>query len=115
CEAHGVAHRRCGKLIVATRAEDQAKLDAIAARARACGVEDLAPLTRAEARAMEPALECASALWSPSTGIVDSHACMTALLGDAERAGALLALLTPLVAAWRIDTGWGVATGGADA
>jgi L-2-hydroxyglutarate oxidase LhgO len=114
CAAHGVEHRRCGKLIVATREEDRARLDAIAARARACGVDDLRPLTRAEALAMEPALECASALWSPSTGIVDSHGTMTALLGDAERAGAVLALLTPLVEARRAGRGWRVVTGGAD-
>ena len=115
CAAHGVEHRRCGKLIVATRDEDRARLDAIAARAHACGVDDLRPLTRAEARAMEPALECASALWSPSTGIVDSHGYMTALLGDAERAGAALALLTPLVEARRAGRGWRVVTGGAEA
>ena len=64
---------------------------------------------------MEPALECAAALWSPSTGIVDSHGYMTALLGDAERAGAVLALLTPLVEARRAGRGWRVVTGGADA
>ena len=115
CEAHGVEHRRCGKLIVATRDEDRSKLDAIAARARASGVHDLAPLTRAEALAMEPALACVSALWSPSTGIVDSHGFMTALLGDAERAGAMLALLTPLLAARRHGDAWQVATGGAEA
>jgi L-2-hydroxyglutarate oxidase LhgO len=115
CAGHGVEHRRCGKLIVATRPEDGAHLDAIAARARACGVDDLVRLTRAEALAMEPALGCASALWSPSTGIVDSHGYMTALLGDAERAGAVLALLTPLVEARRAGPGWQVVTGGAEA
>jgi L-2-hydroxyglutarate oxidase LhgO len=115
CEAHGVEHRRCGKLIVATRDEDRTKLDVIAARARASGVTDLVPLTRTEARAMEPALECVSALWSPSTGIIDSHGCMTALLGDAERAGAMLALLTPLLDARRHGDAWHVVTGGAEA
>jgi L-2-hydroxyglutarate oxidase LhgO len=114
CEAHGVEHRRCGKLIVATREEDGPKLDAIVERSRACGVSDLQRLTRAQARAMEPALACASALWSPSTGIVDSHACMTALLGDAERAGAMLALLTPLLEARREASGWRVRTGGVE-
>jgi L-2-hydroxyglutarate oxidase LhgO len=115
CEAHGVEHRRCGKLIVATCDEDRPKLDAIAARARASGVLDLESLTRAEALAMEPALDCVAALWSPSTGIVDSHGAMTALLGDAERAGAMLALLTPLLEARRLGDGWQIATGGAEA
>jgi len=115
CEAHGVEHRRCGKLIVATRDEDRPKLDTIAARARASGVHDLEPLTRAQALAMEPALHCVSALWSPSTGIIDSHGYMTALLGDAERAGAMLALLTPLLDARRHGDAWHIATGGAEA
>ena len=64
---------------------------------------------------MEPALACVAALWSPSTGIVDSHGCMTALLGDAERAGAVLALLTPLLDARRHGDAWRIATGGAEA
>jgi L-2-hydroxyglutarate oxidase LhgO len=115
CAAHGVEHRRCGKLIVATRDEDRPKLAVIAERARASGVGDLVPLTRAEALAMEPALECVAALWSPSTGIIDSHGFMTALLGDAERAGAMLALLTPLVEAEHEGDAWRVRTGGAEA
>ena len=114
CEAHGVEHRRCGKLIVATRDDDRPKLAAIADRARACGVTDLQSLTREEALAMEPVLVCAWALWSPSTGIVDSHGYMTALLGDAERAGAMLALLTPLLEARREAGGWWVRTGGSE-
>ena len=56
-----------------------------------------------------------AALWSPSTGIIDSHGFMTALLGDAERAGAMLALLTPLLDARRHGDAWQVATGGAEA
>ena len=115
CEAHGVEHRRCGKLIVATRDADRPRLEAIAAQARASGVTDLSPLTRAEALAMEPALDCVAALWSPSTGIIDSHGYMTALLGDAERAGAMLALLTPLLDARRHGDAWHIATGGAEA
>lgn len=91
-ESRGVPHRRCGKLIVATTAGEEARLAAIATGARACGVADLAMLTGAEARAMEPQLACEAALLSPSTGIVDSHALMLSLLGEAEAAGAMLAL-----------------------
>src|SRR5204863_508965 len=40
--------------------------------------------------ALEPGLSCAGALHSPLTGIVDSHALMLALLGEAERYGATL-------------------------
>jgi len=90
CEARGVAHRRCGKLIVATSADQAPALERIAGRARSAGVEDLAWLTAAQARALEPAIACELALHSPSTGIVDSHGLMLSLLGAAEDQGAVL-------------------------
>ena len=92
CASHGVAHQRCGKLIVATSVDEMAALDRLRATAIANGVSDLQPLSAAQAIAMEPALHCVGALLSPSTGIIDSHGLMLALLGDAERAGAMLAL-----------------------
>ena len=96
CAAHGVAHRRCGKLIVATAADELPGLADLAARARANGVHDLQRLDAGQARALEPQLECVGALHSPSTGIVDSHGLMLALQGDFERAGGLLALCSPV-------------------
>ena len=86
CASHGVAHRRCGKLIVATSTADLPALDSLHATA--------------QAQALEPALHSVGALLSPSTGIIDSHGLMLALLGDAEAAGAMLALCSP-VAGWR--------------
>ncbi len=98
-QARGVGHQRCGKLIVATRPEQLAELDTLAARAKANGVNDLQLLSAEQARAMEPALHCLGALLSPSTGIVDSHALMLALLADLEAAGGTLALHSPLASA----------------
>ncbi len=92
CGERGIAHRRCGKLIVATSASQRDALPAIRERARANGVEDLRLLSREEARALEPALECLAALESPSTGIIDSHALMLSLQGDLEHEGGLVAL-----------------------
>ena len=104
-QTHGVPHRRCGKLIVATTSEQEALLDAIVARARACGVDDLVRLSASEAKAMEPALACTAALFSPSTGIVDSHALMLALLGEAEGHGAALSLNTRVTSGGRLGDG----------
>lgn len=87
-------HRRCGKLIVATAQSQVEQLDAIAAKAAANGVDDLVLLTRAQARSLEPQLECLAALHSPSTGIVDSHALMLSLQGDLEHAGGVVALMS---------------------
>ena len=96
CAERGIEHRRCGKLIVASSAGQQDQLGDIAAKARANGVADLRRLSRDEARRLEPALECEAALLSPSTGIIDSHALMLSLLGDAERDGAVLAVNSPV-------------------
>jgi len=95
----GVPHRRCGKLIVATSAEQVAQLEVIRAKAAANGVGDLVLLTAQQAMAMEPQLHCVAALHSPSTGIVDSHALMLSLLGDLENAGGMLALKSPIARA----------------
>lgn len=106
CEARGVPHRRCGKLIVATDASQLTTLDDIRAKAAANGVGDLTPLSRQEAQTLEPELECVGALLSPSTGIIDSHAFMLALQGDAEHAGAVLAFHSRVVRARVVDGGF---------
>jgi len=110
CAARAVPVRRCGKLIVATRDQDGEKLEAIRERGRACGVDDLQWLSGEQARALEPELQCSAALLSPSSGIVDSHGLMSALLGDAQNAGASLALASKVVRAERRGDVWRVLT-----
>ena len=96
CVSHGVPHRRSGKLIVATDEKQLDELKGIQAKAHANGVSDVVWMSRAQALALEPELHCVAALYSPSTGIIDSHALMLAYLGDAEANGAMLALKSPL-------------------
>jgi len=115
CESRGVPYRLCGKLVVAVSEAEQPKLDALLQRGRSNGVEGLRLLRADEALVMEPQLRCAAALHSPRTGIVDSHALMTALLGDAEAAGASLALRSPFAGARRRNGAWQVRTAGAGA
>ncbi|MGE4044331.1 MAG: NAD(P)/FAD-dependent oxidoreductase, partial [Acetobacteraceae bacterium] len=78
CAEKGVPHRNCGKLIVATNAQEDAMLAGIKQRAETNGVEGMRLLSAAEAIAMEPNLSCTSALLSPATGIIDSHNFMVA-------------------------------------
>jgi L-2-hydroxyglutarate oxidase LhgO len=99
CTDHGIPHRNCGKLIVATTPKEAEKLQSIRAHAEANGVCDMQTLSGEAARALEPALNCDAALLSPSTGIIDSHAYMLSLRGDAEAAGAAFAFHTPLLRA----------------
>jgi L-2-hydroxyglutarate oxidase LhgO len=99
CAARGIGHRRCGKLIVATSNAQVAQLQGIIDKAGANGVPDLALLTRAQAQALEPRLQCVAAVHSPGTGIVDSHALMLALHGELENSGGVVVLNTPLAQA----------------
>ena len=106
CVAHGVPHRRSGKLIVATDSSQIEELKQIQQKAHANGVTDVAWMEEAQALALEPALNCVAALYSPSTGIIDSHALMLAYLGDAEDRGAMLALKTRLIGAQVVPDGF---------
>jgi L-2-hydroxyglutarate oxidase LhgO len=116
CAARAIPHRRLGKFIVATDAAQAALLDDIAQRAKVNGVDDMERISGAEAMRLEPALQCAAALVSPSTGIVDSHALMLALQGDAENAGAQFVFHTPLLSgSVRAEGGFDLQFGGADA
>ncbi len=93
CDDHGVDHRRCGKLIVAATEEQALQLDALQATAVNNGVHDLVRLTPQDVRTLEPEVSCVAAVLSPSTGIIDSHAFMQALQGEAEAYGAQIVLM----------------------
>src|SRR5689334_1392906 len=99
CASHGIPHKNCGKLIVATTPKETEKLQSIRAHAQANGVLDMKVLSGEAARELEPALNCDAALLSPSTGIIDSHAYMLSLRGEAEACGAAFAFHTPLLRA----------------
>lgn len=104
CERFGVPHRRCGKLIVATADEQIPDLEAIQAAAAANGVS-LDWLERSRALEKEPQVSCVGALFSPHTGIIDSHSYMTALLADAQRHGAVIVYRSRVDAMW-LETGY---------
>lgn len=99
CRDNDVEHRACGKIIVATSPEEAIQLEHIAAHARANGVSDITRLSRSEMQQREPHLDGAEALFSPSTGIIDSHGFMLRMVGHAEASGALFAYRTPYIGA----------------
>ena len=92
CAERGIAHQRRPKLMPAVSEAEVTALHALVAQGRAAGVEDLTVLDAREAAFLEPAMRCVAALLSPSTGVVDSPALMTALQGDAEAHGAIVSL-----------------------
>jgi L-2-hydroxyglutarate oxidase LhgO len=115
CTSHGVPHRKCGKLVVATNEAELAKVESIAAQAIANGVEGTEMIGGNAARAMEVELYCIGALLSPETGIIDSHAYMRALWGELEDRGGMIAFETP-VERMNFKAGqWHVQFGGRDA
>jgi L-2-hydroxyglutarate oxidase LhgO len=114
CRDHDVPHRNCGKLIVATNGQENEMLASIKGRAEANGVEGMRFLTAAEARAMEPNLQCTAALFSPATGIIDSHTYMLALQGDAESHGTMLAFNSPFERGRITEAGVEIEVGGAE-
>ncbi len=105
CEAYKVPYERIGKIIVATSPSQFATLKAYRRQARTNGVGELPWMTRAEILALEPAVDAAAGLYSPSTGIVDSHAFMLSLLGDIEAGGGVVAYLTEVTDLQRRATG----------
>ena len=112
CADRGVACRRIGKLVVAVRDEEIPLLEHHKSQAEANGVDDLTWLERDDVRALEPAVNCARALSSPSTGLIDSHGLMRALAADAERAGAHIVLSSPVMGGELADDGIDLDIGG---
>lgn len=108
CQAHGVSHRRIGKLLVAVTEAEVAALEALELNARRSGVE-LEEVSPARLRELEPAVAGVAALLSPQTGIIDSHGYLESLLAEAQRHGADLALdtrvdcLAPTAQGWVVE------------
>ena len=107
CAERQVPHRQLGKLIVATTPEEVGALETILARASACGVE-LESRSQRQVAAMEPAIVCHEALWSSTSGIIDSHAFMLSLIGDLEQGGGTVVSRTQFLRADRAESSWRV-------
>jgi L-2-hydroxyglutarate oxidase LhgO len=112
CASHGVPHRKCGKLVVATSEGEIEKLEAILAQSRINGVEGCEMITAEAARRMEPELACLAAMHSPETGVVDSHRYMLALQGDLEDHGGMIAFNTRIERITQVQGGWLLRAGG---
>ncbi|MBL6931053.1 MAG: NAD(P)/FAD-dependent oxidoreductase [Rhodospirillales bacterium] len=113
-QERAINHQRCGKLIVATTEEESEALEDILEKARINGVDDMTRINAADARAMEPELTCHGALFSPSTGIFDSHSYMLNLQGDAENHGASFAFLSTVAGGQIKDGAVSLDVSGAD-
>src|SRR6185369_14177316 len=104
CEERGIRHQRCGKIVVAGESQ-VAALQALYKRGIVNGVLDLEILDRAQVASLEPAVVCAAGLLSPSTGIIDVHELLLALLADLEAHGGALLLQANVGAMQAADDG----------
>jgi L-2-hydroxyglutarate oxidase LhgO len=114
CAQMDVPHRRLGKLIVATRDEEVPALEGILRHAQASGVSDLEWVEARAVTELEPAVTAARALFSPSTGIIDSHGLMSALRREAEAAGAQVILNSPVLGGRVTAAGIELSIGGSE-
>ena len=108
CAKKNVAHRRIGKLIVASSNRQESELQALKLKAEQNGVDDLEWVGQGELQRMEPNVAGNCALLSPSTGIIDTHGLMTSFIADMESAGGTLSLHTSFKRAEPISSGWEV-------
>jgi L-2-hydroxyglutarate oxidase LhgO len=115
CATHAVAHRRCGKLIVATNAAEARQVESIRSRGLANGVDGLELIDGAAARRLENGLSCTAALTSAHTGIIDGHGFMLALQGELEDHGGAIAFCTRIARLVPAGSGWRATFEGADA
>jgi L-2-hydroxyglutarate oxidase LhgO len=104
-DKHHVVYDRCGKLVVATNADEVPRLAAILKQAHDNDVEGMAELTKAQTLAMEPELQTEGSLLSPQSGVFESHAYMLALEGEIEAGGGAVVLSTPFEGATPLEGG----------
>ncbi len=99
CNKNHIATKRCGKLIVATDRNQLSDLERIYSQAISNGVKDLSLINSKDAKSLEPNLNCVSAIYSGSTGIIDSHNFMLSLLGEFENYGGRIVYQAPFLSA----------------
>ncbi len=114
CAEHGVPHENCGKVLVAANDAEIPTVLGYIDKADANAVHDLRRISMEELRELEPAVQAVAAVYSPSTGIVDSHAYMLALQGDLEQAGGAVVFLSPVQGGKVTAEGIVVRVGGSD-
>jgi L-2-hydroxyglutarate oxidase LhgO len=108
CRRYGIGHRKTGKLIVATEDEDVGKLEELLERGRRNGARGLKVLSRGEVNKLEPNIEVVAAIFSPSSGTIDSHTLMRYFLSKAQGAGTKIAYKSNVIGIEKLSDGYEV-------
>ena len=94
CKEKNIPHRNSGKLIVATNLEEEKQLESILAKARSNGVSEIQRVSKNQIKKLEPEVNAVSGLYSPTTGIIDSHRLMAFFETQAKNKGVQLVYKT---------------------
>lgn len=114
CEGNEIPVKRLGKIVTASTEEEIPKLEELKTRGEINGVYDLALLDSQEVKDLEPVITCARGLFSPSTGIIDSHRFLQALRRDVIREKGCIQILSPVIEGEVQNNGVALAIGGND-
>ena len=106
CARNDIPHKKTGKLIVAIDNNEVKDLEALFKRGLENGVEDLKFLNKNEIKELEPHVEAEAAIYSPSTGIIDSHSLMKNLAWQFENKSGQTAYNTELIGLDKVTDGF---------
>ena len=106
CQAEGIPHDRCGKLVVATDAAEVPRLRSLLERGKANGLQGLAWLSGQELEEIEPHVRGVSAVHVPEEGIVDYSQVCVALARRVQELGGSVITNAQVHALRRADRGW---------
>ena len=90
CKKRRIAHRKIGKLIVQTHSDQEKKLQEIFKNGQANDCNEICLLERNDLNKIEPEVKGFNAIWSPNTGIVDSHSFMDSMLNEFKKVGGIV-------------------------
>ena len=106
CEKYSIAHKKIGKLVVAVEEDEKDALEKLLALGAANRVEDLVMLTANQIKEIEPNIRGLLAMYSPQTGIIDSHGLMKFYLNSAQDNGAMVVFNASVVSIDKITRGY---------
>jgi L-2-hydroxyglutarate oxidase LhgO len=114
CKKYDVPFNNCGKLIVATSEEEISIIEGIRQTAIKNGVDDIIVLDRDQIKEMEPNIFALKALFSPSTGIVDTHSLMKRYETNAINNGGQIVYGSEVTGIRKIKNGYAITLKDAD-
>jgi len=106
CEKYAIPYKRTGKLVVAVGEDEENALQKLLTLGQANGVEGLAMLTVNQIKEIEPNIRGLSAMYSPQTGIINSHSLMKFYLNSAQDNGAMVVFNAAAVSIDKITGGY---------